>query len=89
MPEMAEEREVHDLAELLQVGRAGEGKDAASVADIQEVIGIRSFGSLLLAAGLIVLTPVGGIPAVPTAMAVVVVLVAGQLLVGLRSFWLP
>jgi hypothetical protein len=43
MPEMAEEREVHDLAELLQVGRAGEGKDPASVADIQEAIGLRSF----------------------------------------------
>lgn len=87
---MAQVQEVHNLSELLQVlGRAGEGKSEASVADIHEAIGIRSFGPLLLAAGLIGLTPIGGIPAVPTAIAVIVILIAGQLLIGLRGFWIP
>jgi hypothetical protein len=84
---MAEQQEVHSLAELLEVlGRAGEGKDEASVADIHEAISIRSFGPLLLAAGLIGLTPIGGIPAVPSILAVIIILIAGQLLIGLRRF---
>jgi hypothetical protein len=87
---MAEQQEVHSLAELLDVlGRAGEGKAEASVGDIHEAIGIRSFGPLLLAAGLIGLTPIGDIPVVPTFLAVIVILIAGQLLIGLRGFWLP
>jgi hypothetical protein len=87
---MAEQQEVHNLAELLEaLARAGDGKDEASVEDIHEAIGIRSFGPLLLAAGLIGLTPIGGIPAVPTAIAVIVILIASQLLIGLRGFWLP
>jgi len=43
----------------------------------------------LLAAGLIGLTPIGDIPVVPTVLAFIVVLISGQLLIGLRDFWLP
>jgi hypothetical protein len=79
----------HSLTELLEVlDRAGEGKDQASVADIHEAAGVRSFGPLLLAAGLIGLTPIGDIPVVPTILAIIIVLIAGELLIGLRGFWL-
>jgi hypothetical protein len=59
------------------------------VGQIQDKVGRRSFGPLLLILGLIALTPVGGIPGVPTLFGLVVLVTAGQLLVGRRSFWLP
>lgn len=61
-----------------------------SVDNIVEAVGRRSFGPLLLVAGLITLAPViSGIPGVPTLMAVLVVLISGQLLAGRKTFWLP
>lgn len=60
-----------------------------SVADVQRTVGKRSFAPFLLICGLIVLSPVGGIPLVPTLFAVIVLLTAGQLLLGRDSFWLP
>lgn len=60
------------------------------MADLLDEVGPRSFGVLLLVAGLITLMPlVGDIPGVPTVMAVFVVLVAGQLLLRRRHLWLP
>lgn len=61
-----------------------------SVDDIVDAVGRRSFGPLLLVAGLITVVPViSGIPGVPVLMAMLVLLVSGQLLVGRKTFWLP
>lgn len=61
-----------------------------SVDDVVHAIGRRSFGPLLLVAGLITLTPIiGDIPGMPTLMATLVVLVSVQLLAGRETFWLP
>lgn len=61
-----------------------------SVDDVVHAVGRRSFGPLLLVTGLIVLTPiVGDIPGMPTLMALLVLLVSGQLLAGRETFWLP
>ncbi|AFK55455.1 exopolysaccharide biosynthesis protein [Tistrella mobilis] len=81
-----------NLDDLLdRLGEAGrndqDGK--VSVDDIWHTIGQRSFGPLLLVAGLVVMTPLGGIPSVPTIFGVIVILIAGQLLLGRESFWLP
>jgi len=54
-----------------------------------EVVGRRSFGPILLATGLIVVTPLSGVPGVPTTIALIVLLVGGQLLLGRDHFWLP
>jgi hypothetical protein len=87
---MAEDDEVHRLEELLEaINRAGGDQDEVSVANVHETVGVRSFGPLLLAAGVIGLTPIAGIPGLPTALAIIVILIAGQLLIGLKSFWLP
>lgn len=57
---------------------------------ITERIGHRSFGALLLLAGLITLAPfVGDIPGIPTLMGVLVILVSGQMLLGREAIWLP
>lgn len=68
---------------------AGEGDGRVAVADILDTIGQRSFGPMLLVPGLIVLSPIAGIPGVGTAAGVAVFLIAGQLLIGCKNFWLP
>ncbi len=47
------------------------------------------FGPLLFFPALIELMPIGSIPGVPTFLAVIIVLVAGQVLMGRKQFWIP
>jgi len=55
-----------------------------------DAVGRRSFGPLLLVAGLVTLAPViGDIPGMPTLMAILVFLVGVQLLLRRDQFWLP
>jgi hypothetical protein len=79
------------IVELLdRIGEAGQGREQVSLRAVLEVVGNRSFGSLLFVAGAIVLAPlIGDIPGVPTLMGVFVMLVSGQILAGRRYFWLP
>ncbi|NZA25631.1 exopolysaccharide biosynthesis protein [Luteimonas sp. SJ-92] len=74
---------------LDRLARAAENQPRMSVADLLDAAGARSFGPLLLVPGVIVLSPLSGVPGLPTAMALVVLLVATQLLLRRRSFWLP
>lgn len=53
-------------------------------------VGERSFGPVVLLAGLITIAPlIGDIPGVPTILGMVVVLTLGQLLFRRHSIWLP
>lgn len=64
--------------------------EQVSLGDIVSEVGRRSFGPLLLVAGIITAMPiVGDIPGVPTLMALFVLIVAGQLLFRREFFWLP
>jgi hypothetical protein len=65
------------------------GRDQTSIAEIQQAIGERSFGPLLLVMGLMPLSPLGLVPTLPTMFAIAVALVAGQLVIGRDRFWLP
>lgn len=57
---------------------------------ILEVVGRRSFGPLLLIAGLIMLSLIiGDIPGVPSLVGIFVFLIAGQLLIQRKHLWLP
>ena len=60
-----------------------------SVREIVDEFGGKSFGPLLALPALLEITPVGGIPGVPTFLAFLIVLIAAQVLVGRRSLWLP
>lgn len=94
-PRRAEEAETEDggpsdLEELLDVlDDAADGEDEVSVDLILEAVGRRSFGALLLVAGLVAISPIGDIPGGPSLMALMILLVAVQLLVGRDEFWLP
>lgn len=79
-----------DLEDLLdELADAGRRSADVSVADIQDTVGHRSFAPLLAAFGLIVISPAGAIPGVPTVYGVIVILLAGQILIGRKSLWLP
>ncbi|MFI0473867.1 exopolysaccharide biosynthesis protein [Halomonas sp. HMF6819] len=88
---MNNENDASSLTELLDaLDQMENEKSRVSVEDIVDAVGRRSFGPMLLVAGLIVLAPVvGDIPGVPTLMAALVLLTSSQLLLGRRSFWLP
>lgn len=57
--------------------------------EILESFGDRGYGPLLLAAAIIELLPTGAIPGVPTILAVVVIIIAGQLAAGRSAPWVP
>jgi hypothetical protein len=62
---------------------------AVAVGSIVEEIGARSFAPLLLFAGVILASPLSGIPGVPTTMGVLVLLISVQMLARRKHFWLP
>ena len=70
------------------IEKSGSG-DTLSVGDIINEAKDRGFGPLLLLPALITLLPTGGIPGVPIIAAILIVLIAGQLLAGASSPWIP
>lgn len=82
--------EFSSLRQLLEhIATTAERRERVSLELVVRAIGQRSFAPLLLLAGIILFSPLSGIPGVPTTMAVLVLLVAVQLLLGRRHFWLP
>lgn len=59
------------------------------IADVLDDFGKRSFGPFIMLPALMELSPIGGIPGVPTFLAFVVALTALQLLLGREHVWMP
>lgn len=79
------------LTELLERLRANtEGQVQVSVGDVLAAVGERSFGPMVLIAGVITLAPlIGDIPGVPTLLGLMVLLTLGQLIFQRHSIWIP
>lgn len=60
-----------------------------TVEEIVTAVGTRSFAPLLLLVGLLIASPLSGIPVFPSITALIVILISLQLLAGRRHFWLP
>jgi hypothetical protein len=87
---MSDPREPHSLEQVVsRIEDAEEGNERVTMRQILHSLGSRSFAPLMLVPALVVISPVGGILGVPTAMAAVIALVATQLLAGRHSVWLP
>jgi hypothetical protein len=88
---MHKNQNITTLEQLLKrIGEAVRDKERVSLGLILEVVGQRSFGPILLVAGLVIFAPlIGDIPGVPTIMGMLVVLTAGQLLFRREHLWLP
>ncbi|GGE52628.1 membrane protein [Agaricicola taiwanensis] len=74
------------ICDMCDLGHDG---TPVSVTDIREKIGERSFGPFLLIPALIEISPIGGIPGLPTVLAVIISLFAVQILMGRKHLWLP
>lgn len=85
------DKQSENLGELFdRIESAISERDEVSIDDILEKLGPRSFGPLLLLAGLVIVAPfVGDIPGVPTLMGIVVALIAVQMLLRRDYFWFP
>lgn len=67
----------------------GEKHEKVSVADIQGEIGQRSFGPFLFIPAIFEISPLGGVPGVPTFLGLIVAITAIQMVFGRSHFWLP
>lgn len=79
----------HSIAALLDGLEKTAKSDCVSVSDILDEFGDRAITPFILIAALILITPISGIPTVPTFAAIVMVLLAGQALIGRQRLWLP
>jgi hypothetical protein len=80
----------HSVSEILDMlEEAGESNDKVSVGDVVEKFGARSYAPLLIVPALVGISPVGGIPGVPTFLAVIIFLFAVQMVFGRSHLWLP
>ena len=79
------------LEQLVErIRRIDADRDPVDVEAVLSQIGRRSFGAIVLFAGIVVLAPlIGDIPGVPTLVALLVAIASVQLLAGRRYFWLP
>jgi len=79
-----------NLGDLLQrIAQVAAERDRVYFSTIMEALGTRAFGPVVLLIGVILVSPLSGIPGLPTTMALGLLLVSLQLVVGRDSFWLP
>lgn len=74
------------LGELDDLAAKG---DKVRVGDVLDDFGGRSFGPFIMIPALLEISPVGGIPGVPTALATFIAMIAVQLLLGREHVWMP
>lgn len=85
---MHEPRSVNDILTAISTARAENGPKV-SVDEIFDEIGHASFAPAVLVPALILVSPISGIPGLPTIGATIIFLFAVQALVGADHLWLP
>lgn len=87
---MADQSDPADMRQLLDRIEAGaQGRDFVSIGEMMDSVGRRSFGPMVLLVGVILVTPLSGVPGIPTIMGLFTFLTLGQILLGRQHFWLP
>ncbi|MFN4271604.1 MAG: exopolysaccharide biosynthesis protein [Aliihoeflea sp.] len=86
---MSNQDQPEDLSDVLdQLEDAGDG-ETVSVGDIVKEIGGDAFGPLLLVPALFLVTPVSGVPGMPSIGSLLISLIAIQIVLGRDTLWLP
>jgi hypothetical protein len=89
LPQTIGGRPLRGLVDILDaLDDAARGGDV-SVGDVLREIGVRSFSPLILIPAMILVSPLSGIPGVPTIGALFMLLVVTQKLMGRPHVWLP
>ncbi|MFA0811950.1 exopolysaccharide biosynthesis protein [Microbulbifer epialgicus] len=87
---LAMTQEITGLRQLLeQIESSCQDTERISLKLVLEAIGLRSYAPFLLLVGLILFSPLSGVPGMSTTMATLLLLVAIQLLLGRKHLWLP
>lgn len=87
---MDNQRDPADIGELLDRIEAGaDERSHVSIGEMMDSVGRRTFGPVVLLVGLILVTPLSGVPGIPTLMGLLTLLTLGQILIGRKHFWLP
>lgn len=81
---------VHSVSDILNIlRRTADRHDRVTIGDVLDAIGDRTYGPALLIPALIEITPIGGIPGLPTFLALIIAVAAVQLLLDKDHLWLP
>lgn len=84
------DEELHSVGDILnKLEELSCKQERVSLGAMVEALGSRSYGPFLIVPAMIEISPIGGIPALPTFLAALVVLFAAQMLLGRRHLWLP
>lgn len=87
---MTEPSNLNDvLDEIEETADAQPASLPLTLGDLLNSVGRRSYGPLLLVIGLFAISPATALPGLTWASAVVTLIVAGQMALGLRHLWLP
>lgn len=79
----------HGLVEIIDRVMALADSERVSVRDVIEGFGSASFLPFLLIPALIVVSPLSGIPLLPSALGLTIALIAAQMLLNRNHLWLP
>lgn len=63
--------------------------ESVSIGSVIEKLGNRGYAPFLIVPAALEISPIGGLPGVPTLLAFIIVLVAGQMVLGRNHLWLP
>ena len=83
----SEPKNVKEAVENLE--ELADHSDEVRMGDVLDEFGKRSFGPFLLMLGLLEVTPIGGIPGVPTLIALLCALIGLQLVIRQDHIWVP
>lgn len=81
---------MHNLEQMLEhIGGLAKDAEQVSLAQVVDSVGDRSFGPLLLIIGLMLFSPLSGVPGMAIFSGMFILLIALQMLLGRKHFWLP
>lgn len=81
--------EPHSVGDVLDTLRELADAGDVQVGHMVEAFGGRSYGPALVVLPLIEMSPIGGIPGLPTVLAAIIALFAVQIVLGRKHLWLP
>lgn len=81
--------EPHSVGDVLDKLHELADQGDVEVGHMTEAFGSRSYGPFLIIPPLIDISPVGGIPGLPTVLGAIIFLAAAQIALGRKHLWLP
>lgn len=87
---MAKGKNVDSIGDVVDgIEAIADEQDEVAIDDLLDKFGDRSFAPLMLILALVGISPVGGIPSVPTIIALCIAIIAAQMAWGRKHVWLP